>query len=423
MSTEKPFTLHLGDCRDVLRTLPENSIDAVITDPPYGLSFMGKGWDHGVPGEDFWREVYRVMKPGAHLIAYGGTRTIHRLTVGIEDAGFEIRDSLYWLYGSGFPKSHNVSKAIDAHLGLERPVIGTATSWNKPESSAGDTARMNASPGVYAVTGPASPEAAEWEGWGSALKPAVEPAVLARKPLSGTIAQNVLQWRTGGLNIDGCRIPTEEQYVSPGGQQQINNQVYGKGLGVGLPQNPAGRWPANIFLDETAAEMMDQQSAAYDPSGASRFFYITKAGAAEREIGLEGVEKIPSAAMQGNLVDGQRLSGKGEPIHTPLRANTHPTVKPLQLMQYMIRLITPPGGTVLDPFMGSGSTGAAAMMERCRFVGIDITEEYIEIARKRIQYWSNRSFTPIVAAPVNIPRSIIKPVPHSQQMLDLNLEE
>lgn len=241
MSTEKPFTLHLGDCRDVLRTLPENSIDAVITDPPYGLSFMGKGWDHGVPGEDFWREVYRVMKPGAHLIAYGGTRTIHRLTVGIEDAGFEIRDSLYWLYGSGFPKSHNVSKAIDAHLGLERPVIGTATSWNKPESSAGDTARMNASPGVYAVTGPASPEAAEWEGWGSALKPAVEPAVLARKPLSGTIAQNVLQWRTGGLNIDGCRIPTEEQYVSPGGQQQINNQVYGKGLGVGLPQNPAGR--------------------------------------------------------------------------------------------------------------------------------------------------------------------------------------
>lgn len=169
--------------------------------------------------------------------------------------------------------------------------------------------------------------------------------------------------------------------------------------------------------------MMDQQSAAYDPSGASRFFYITKAGAAEREIGLEGVEKIPSAAMQGNLVDGQRLSGKGEPIHTPLRANTHPTVKPLQLMQYMIRLITPPGGTVLDPFMGSGSTGAAAMMERCRFVGIDITEEYIEIARKRIQYWSNRSFTPIVAAPVNIPRSIIKPVPHSQQMLDLNLEE
>lgn len=265
MSTEKPYTLHLGDCREVLKTLPANSIDAVVTDPPYGLSFMGKGWDHGVPGVDFWTEVYRVMKPGAHLIAYGGTRTIHRLTVGIEDAGFEIRDSIYWLYGSGFPKSHNVSKAIDAHLGAEREVVGYKDPHydncdRKPDKKithAFDKGRPDA---FTTITAPATPEAAQWDGWGTALKPAVEPAVLARKPLAGTVAQNVLQYGTGGINIDGCRIGTDEQYVTGGGVQNMNNQIFGKGLEVGLPQNPGGRWPANILLDEVSAEMMDEQS-------------------------------------------------------------------------------------------------------------------------------------------------------------------
>lgn len=422
MSTEKPYTLHLGDCREVLKTLPANSIDAVVTDPPYGLSFMGKGWDHGVPGVDFWTEVYRVMKPGAHLIAYGGTRTIHRLTVGIEDAGFEIRDSIYWLYGSGFPKSHNVSKAIDAHLGAEREVIGTATSWNRPDSTDGDTVRMNASPGTYAVTAPATPEAAQWDGWGTALKPAVEPAVLARKPLAGTVAQNVLQYGTGGINIDGCRIETDDKWdVRP--HRSDENLCYGKGLGVGLPQNPGGRWPANILLDEVSAEMMDEQSGEsnsgirrsddshsvsgstfhiqrdgitprghLDSGGASRFFYIAKASSTEREIGLQGGDS---------------------------RANHHPTVKPLQLMQYMIRLITPPGGAVLDPFMGSGSTGAACMLEGVQFVGIDITPEYIDIAEKRISYWQQRAFTPLIDAPLNVPKSIIKPVNTAQQTLNL----
>lgn len=432
MSTDKPYTLHLGDCRDVLKTLPENSIDAVVTDPPYGLSFMGKGWDHGVPGVDFWREVYRVMKPGAHLIAYGGTRTVHRLTVGIEDAGFEIRDSIYWLYGSGFPKSHNVSKAIDSHLGLEREMIHTpmGKTGNKHAKGLGDdrpwmqNAAVN---GYHEHPGntPASPEAAQWDGWGTALKPAVEPAVLARKPLIGTVAQNVLQYGTGGINIDGCRIPTEDDYVTGGGVQNMNNQVYGKGLGVGLPQNPAGRWPSNILLDEETAELLDLQSGEsvssqqmmqpdpdtddrgtwqmrplknpgirghQDSGGASRFFYIAKASSSEREIGLQGGDS---------------------------RANHHPTVKPLQLMQYMIRLITPPGGTVLDPFMGLGSTGADAMLERMQFIGIDITPEYIEIAERRISYWRERSYTPIIDAPVNVPKSIIKPVHSAQQTLDL----
>lgn len=436
MSTEKPYTLHLGDCRDVLKKLPANSIDAVVTDPPYGLSFMGKGWDHGVPGVDFWTEVYRVMKPGAHLIAYGGTRTIHRLTVGIEDAGFEIRDSIYWLYGSGFPKSHNVSKAIDAHLGAEREVVRTKIT-QMSTAGKGMSNELDERPwltkarqtGYHEHPGntPATPEAAQWDGWGTALKPAVEPAVLARKPLSGTVAQNVLQYGTGGINIDGCRIGTDEQYVTGGGLQQMNNQVFGKGLGVGLPQNPLGRWPANILLDEVSAEMMDQQSGISissggmgpatinpkydgmtvgshligiranrgglgDSGGASRFFYIAKASSTEREIGLQGGDS---------------------------RANHHPTVKPLQLMQYMIRLITPPGGTVLDPFMGSGSTGAACMLEGMQFVGIDITPEYIDIAEKRISYWQQRAFTPLIDAPVNVPKSIIKPVNTAQQTLDL----
>ena len=301
---------------------------------------------------------------------------------------------------------------------------------------------MNTSPGVYAVTAPASPEAAQWDGWGTALKPAVEPAVLARKPLSGTVAQNVLQYGTGGINIDGCRIPTDETWEvwkTP----PTNNQVYGKGLTVGLPQNPAGRWPSNILLDEEAAELLDQQSGEsvssqqmmqpdssidnptwkiqrknpgirghQDSGGASRFFYIAKASSSEREIGLQGMER------KNNMRVNAPRENEEEKIST-IRANHHPTVKPLQLMQYMIRLITPPGGTVLDPFMGSGSTGAAAMLERMQFVGIDITPDYIDIAQRRISYWHSRAYNPIIDAPVNVPKSIIKPVHSAQQTLDL----
>jgi site-specific DNA-methyltransferase (adenine-specific) len=450
MSTEKPYTLHLGDCREVLKTLPANSIDAVVTDPPYGLSFMGKGWDHGVPGVDFWTEVYRVMKPGAHLIAYGGTRTIHRLTVGIEDAGFEIRDSIYWLYGSGFPKSHNVSKAIDAHLGADR--TEGEREWRGGQRSSGILGTNHGTQCIYKFDTPATPEAEQWDGWGTALKPAVEPAVLARKPLAGTVAQNVLQYGTGGINIDGCRIGTSKDIPASGAKYQNGFSLKRKnpdGLGTGFDPN-IGRWPANILLDEVSAEMMDEQSGDSnsgirrsddshsvsgstfhiqrdgitprghnDSGGASRFFYIAKASSTEREIGLQGMDKIPTAAMAGNLIDGQRLSGSGEPIHTPIRANHHPTVKPLQLMQYMIRLITPPGGTVLDPFMGSGSTGAACMLEGVQFVGIDITPEYIDIAEKRISYWRQRAFTPLIDAPLNVPKSIIKPVNTAQQTLNL----
>jgi len=333
------YTLHTGDCRDVMATLPAESVDAIVCDPPYGLSFMGKGWDHGVPGVDFWVEALRVLKPGGHLIAFGGTRTYHRLAVAIEDAGFEVRDCLMWLYGSGFPKSHNLH--------------------------------------------------GEWHGWGTALKPAYEPAILARKPLLGTVANNVAQWGTGGLNIDGCRVahnePIKMMKAQTSKESMTGNGKFGQaGRHVDVAElKESGRWPANVILDEEAAAALDEQSV-----GASRFFYTAKASRSEREAGLDGVEAKPAAAMQGNMVDGGRLGGDGTPIRTPQRANHHPTVKPIALMRYMIRLVAPRGAVVLDPFMGSGSTGCAAMVEGMQFIGIDITPEYVDIARRRLAWWS-----------------------------------
>jgi len=324
------YTLHTGDCRDVMATLPAESVDAIVCDPPYGLSFMGKGWDHGVPGVDFWVEALRVLKPGGHLIAFGGTRTYHRLAVAIEDAGFDVRDCLMWLYGSGFPKSLDVSKAMDKQAGAEREIIGHET---KARSETGNSALPTLGANVvyktWNITAPSTDLAKEWHGWGTALKPAYEPAILARKPLRGTVADNVAQWGTGGFNIDGCRVGDK-----------------------------GGRWPSNVILDEDAAAALDEQSG----TGASRFFYTAKASRSEREAGLDGVEAQ--------------------------RANHHPTVKPIALMRYMIRLVAPRGAVVLDPFMGSGSTGCAAMVEGMQFIGIDITPEYVDIARRRLAWWS-----------------------------------
>ena len=319
------YTLHTGDCRDVMATLPAESVDAIVCDPPYGLSFMGKGWDHGVPGVDFWVEALRVLKPGGHLIAFGGTRTYHRLAVAIEDAGFEVRDCLMWLYGSGFPKSHNLH--------------------------------------------------GEWHGWGTALKPAYEPAILARKPLRGTVADNVAQWGVGGLNIDGCRVG-DESTLRP--NSNAGGVFVGKGSQGQINGSASGRWPANVILDEDAAAALDAQS----DTGASRFFYTAKASRSEREAGLDGVEQMQ--APNGNKwTDQDYRTGK-----TIARANHHPTVKPIDLMRYMIRLVAPRGAVVLDPFMGSGSTGCAAMVEGMQFIGIDITPEYVDIARRRIAWWS-----------------------------------
>jgi site-specific DNA-methyltransferase (adenine-specific) len=416
------YTLHTGDCRDVMATLPAESVDAIVCDPPYGLSFMGKGWDHGVPGVDFWVEALRVLKPGGHLIAFGGTRTYHRLAVAIEDAGFEVRDCLMWLYGSGFPKSHDVSKAIDKQAGAERKVVsmqkGSLVSagrenWkNLYDRGDGKTPdgrdyyeiikrkEKREEEGI-AITAPSTDLAKQWHGWGTALKPAYEPAILARKPLRGTVADNVAQWGTGGLNIDGCRVGDEQTTTTIKDFSQAHGNQFGK-AGITYPKtgekiNPPGRWPANVILDEDAAAALDAQSGV---GGASRFFYTAKASRSEREAGLDGVE-AQSIGAKGNglgrtceVCGASVLEGcacDNRTYSNQKRANHHPTVKPIALMRYMIRLVAPRGAVVLDPFMGSGSTGCAAMVEGMQFVGIDITPEYVDIARRRIAWWSSSS--------------------------------
>jgi DNA modification methylase len=424
------YTLHTGDCRDVMATLPAESVDAIVCDPPYGLSFMGKGWDHGVPGVDFWVEALRVLKPGGHLIAFGGTRTYHRLAVAIEDAGFEVRDCLMWLYGSGFPKSLDVSKAMDKQAGAEREVVGIKSDprYMSPRNRGfGADANKNTLSGhgpespAAQLTAPNTDLAKQWHGWGTALKPAYEPAILARKPLRGTVADNVAQWGTGGLNIDGCRIAHDE---TPKIVTRTAPDTFFTGKqSITKPELHTGRWPANVILDEDAAAALDAQSGVRhgggqgrrressgllglggdgglnvwhgDSGGASRFFYTAKASRSEREAGLDGVEvrKVGVAgwnsdSMEYRIENGVPTNPKAPPSQ---RANHHPTVKPIALMRYMIRLVAPRGAVVLDPFMGSGSTGCAAMVEGMQFVGIDITPEYVDIARRRIAWWSSSS--------------------------------
>jgi DNA modification methylase len=585
-----------GDCVALMAELAPGSVDAIVTDPPYGLEFMGKEWDRlsaaprgrtatmrvdeptiedrndtpqhraavrqpsfllrcatcggnssGAWGRckcetpDFrsrsdlghrmqewheaWaREALRILKPGGHLLAFGGTRTYHRLACAIEDAGFEIRDCLAWMYGSGFPKSLDVSKAIDkqrkddprpvcrflaSHLGEHRiidvvralgfagdgdhgvsawfredhvsPRVPTWEQWERlrdllafgPDMDA-EVCRLNArkgegsdewqerprldatSPGMReswtegrgwngsdARGGEAvRPEAQQWQGWGTALKPAHEPIVLARKPLAGTVAANVLEHGTGALNVDGCRIETDwvqergETWLRSGGQAVPDGEWQGPakkrdGSTVADRVSAAGRWPANVLLDEEAAGMLDEQSGEGrargnisptasgvgmfykspaeqpvdpgDTGGASRFFYVAKASSAERNAGLEGFEAqarpndsawIPRCeACGGHLQADQRdvtsccQAGVKWDRPSPSR-NVHPTVKPIELMRWLVRLITPPGGVVLDPFTGSGTTGCAAALEGFDFIGFEREAEYVAIAKARIQWWS-----------------------------------
>ena len=357
-------TLLLGDCLAVMPTLAACSVDSIVTDPPYGLSFMGKNWDHGVPGEHFWKEAIRVAKPGAHLLAFGGTRTFHRLACAIEDAGWEIRDCLMWVYGSGFPKSHNIK--------------------------------------------------GDWQGWGTALKPAWEPIVVARKPLAGTVAENVQEWGTGALNVDGCRVAAVDFDPKDrlGASKLMENRPWNERERVRITEgNALGRWPANLIHDGSEEvvvlfpvtktgslkpyEQSTRQGNAYgkqpeirqvnhvgDSGSAARFFYCAKASKADRDEGCEGlkssVELIGAAGHKINPMTGKAV------VDIP-RKNAHPTVKPTDLMRYLCRLVTPPDGVVLDPFMGSGSTGKAAMLEGFRFIGIEQSVEYLEIARARVK--------------------------------------
>lgn len=360
-------TILTGDCRDVLPTLDAGSFDSCVTDPPYGLSFMGKEWDHGVPGEPFWREVLRVLKPGAHLLAFGGTRTFHRLTCAIEDAGFEIRDCIMWVYGSGFPKSLNLD--------------------------------------------------GDWQGWGTALKPAYEPIIVARKPLSGTVAANVLRYGTGALNIDGCRVAGAKPDTTRGAGGQ--NGRYGPIGDMGrVVDDGAGRWPANLIHDgseEVVALFPAEAGAAApvhrrngdkfrstfgafrgdvdeagstfhgDTGSAARFFYAAKADRADREEGCEHLPMRSAGEATGGREEGS--AGLNSPRAGASRGkgarNHHPTVKPTDLMRYLCRLVTPPGGHVIDPFCGSGSTLKAARLEGFRATGIELSPEYAAIAEAR----------------------------------------
>lgn len=385
--------IHHGDSRDVLRGLADASIDSCVCDPPYALvsivkrfgadksnlevsegkdlgtikaaqykrlsgGFMGQKWDTGETAFDpaFWAEVLRVLKPGGHLLAFGGTRTYHRLACAIEDSGFEVRDMTAWLYGSGFPKSHNVAKAIDRAAGAEPIVVSeNETGWQGTLGGKGALSGIGDAPDVRRTTRAATPEAAQWEGWGTALKPALEPICLARKPLVGTVAANVLTYGTGALNIDACRIAGPKPDTTRG---QPGRNLNGLGAQGRIEDDGCGRWPANVVLDGSAEVV---EAFPRGEESAARFFYSAKADADDR------------------------LQSK------------HPTVKPVDLMAYLIRLVTPPGGTVLDPFAGSGSTGMAAMREGFNAVLIEREAAYVADIRRRVAHVSGAD-TPLFSS-------------------------
>jgi DNA modification methylase len=434
--------VYLGSNLDILPTLPDNSVDSIVTDPPYELGFMGKKWDNsGIAySVELWQQCYRVLKPGGHLLAFGGSRTWHRLAVAIEDAGFEMRDSIAWLYGSGFPKSMNIAKAIEATL-----TTGNSNKTQFKKLSGEKTKRRDAN-GLYSANefhgnrpadytesadgdfltnlDPTTPEAKQWQGWGTALKPAFEPVVVARKPLIGTVAANVLVWGVGGLNIDGSRIAGESWGSRPAHSPK---EVFEGGWTPKATESSSqGRWPANIILDEYTAGLLDEQSGISkstggrigkketsnidfglsgkyekgdpgfgDVGGASRFFYVAKASKKDRNEGLDELEGQSIGAKGNGLgrtcatCSATVLDGCDCPDRTfvnPTRQNFHPTVKPTALMEYLIRLVTPAGGVVLDPFTGSGSTGKAALLNGYRFIGCELTEDYLPIIEGRLKH-------------------------------------
>jgi DNA modification methylase len=389
--------LHEGDCLEVMRKMADASVDAIVTDPPYGLRFMGKRWDYDVPSVEIWAECLRVLKPGGHLLAFAGTRTQHRMAVRIEDAGFEIRDMIAWVYGSGFPKSLDVSKAIDKKAGAARGTVKVAP---RPATSGTMMVGCDTRPWIeksrevgyheVADKNAVTDEAKRWQGWGTSLKPSLEPITVARKPLDGSVAENVIAHDVGVLNIDGCRVEMGSEYNPNKMQRQKKSEgsivgAFGAAslIGKEIPTyKPGGRWPANLIHsgeDEVVALFPTSKSTggrsvkrsgggnvgsrktsevswtADDPGygdegSAARFFYCAKAS--RRERGEE---------------------------------NAHPTVKPIALMRYLCRLVTPPNGLLLDPFAGTGTTGLAAREEGFRFVGIEMDAQTCEIARRRLR--------------------------------------
>ena len=362
--------------------LDDNSIDSIVTDPPYGLSFMGKKWDYDVPSVDIWSECLRVLKPGGHLLAFAGTRTQHRMAVNIEDAGFEIRDMIAWVYGSGFPKSLNIGKAVDKMQGNERKVVETYVKKSGDFNGENGIGRGNYDDIELQKTKGNS----EWEGWGTALKPALEPITVARKPIKGTVADNVLKWGTGGLNIDECRVgvrtENESGWSKSGSKASENRSMSGANYDRDAKDEAGtGRWPANLIHD--GSEEVERLFPSEEDVSQSRFFYCAKASKSDRDEGLDAFGEQRTGGMQATA-DGSMLTGSGNERATK-RRNIHPTVKPTDLMRYLVKLVTPPNGIVLDPFMGSGSTGKACVSEGFSFIGIEMQQEYMDIAKARIE--------------------------------------
>jgi DNA modification methylase len=476
-----------GDCREQLKLIPDESVDSIVTDPPYELGFMGKSWDvSGIAyNVEVWRECLRVLKPGGHLLAFGGSRTYHRLACAVEDAGFDIRDQIMWVYATGFPKSLDVGKAIDKQrftkeqmyqvttwirqardnagvsnaeidrtfnantmarhwtdvlpngkqpavptleqvptlldlFGLtlddvpdeirqllwtlngrkgqpsddwfKREIIGQKTSGiaNKEETN---RHTIGASKSVVVdVTAPATDDAKKWDGWGTALKPAHEPVVVARKPLAGTVAQNVLRYGTGAININGCRVETDDAIPSTS-NNNIRNNGYASDTSERVrdttyTQHAQGRWPAN-FIHDGSHEVLELFPETKPETSAARFFYCAKASKAERNAGLEHLPKQQPVGGADKWTEQDRRRGEG--VTREPSANHHPTVKPIDLMRYLIRLVTPPNGTVLDPFAGSGTTLVAAIHEHMNPIGIELTEEYWPIIEARTDHARNKT--------------------------------
>lgn len=421
------MTIINGDCIEEMRKMPENSVDSIVTDPPYELGFMGKSWDStGIAfNVEVWKEALRVLKPGGHLLAFSGSRTYHRMAVAIEDAGFEIRDQIMWLYGSGFPKSHNVANAIDKHFGASNRGHAISSGSQIHPTTGEKRANGELLPKYESRT----KHSQGWQGWGTALKPAHEPIVLARKPLIGTVASNVLAWGVGGLNIDGSRVASTDNFDGLVGRpiQKLATRLNGetdeeyKARVLESPAQQAalaklkelGRWPANVIhdgSDEVVSGFPDTAPSkagirrnksgmgihdsekgtfgkgdvfgGFDDSGsAARFFYCAKASKRDRNEGLEGFEEKFAPTMN----DGIGIKEHNSETATK-KQNHHPTVKPTDLMRYLVKLITPPQGIVLDPFMGSGSTGKACAYERFSFIGIEQSPEYCEISKARIAF-------------------------------------
>jgi site-specific DNA-methyltransferase (adenine-specific) len=418
MQTNK---IYQGDCLEILKTLAPNSIDAIVTDPPYGISFMGKKWDYDVPQVELWQEVLRVLKPGGHALVACGTRTQHRMAVNLEDAGFEIRDIVAWVYGSGFPKSLNICKAIDKLQGNEREIIKEGKQAGKDSSFRAMNPSKKGFNSAGFKRGFKDKGNSPYEGWGTALKPAMELWTLCRKPIEEkTIAENVLKYGTGGINIDGCRVGTEEISVHNAPKGTFAGGEQDRGSDTESYREHTGRFPANLIHDgsDEVVSMFPETKGQYggkgraanskagkygwnnldkevnnkgatqgiaDSGSASRFFYCAKASKAERNKGLEGFEKKQKVFNGQSDTPSKELKDIEKRFTTQPAANNHPTVKPISLMRYLCKLITPKGGIVLDPFMGSGSTGIGAKLEGFDFIGIEREEEYCKIAEARIK--------------------------------------